>query len=280
MMQHDKSFIEIINEYQESDEILLPVLDEIALNIQQEVAKDDADITRIEKLICNDPSLTSQVLKTANSTFYKGLSKVSTVLNAIIRLGAGEISNIVTFVTQKKNFYSKDPFCRNVMEELWRHSAGCAIGAQWIAKESHSKELAHEAFAAGLLHDIGKLFLIKVVEMLNLSEKTAIKPSAELLNEVMENFHSERGYSLLKNWNLPETYCNIARDHHSEEFDSNDILMTIVRLVNKTCNKLGIGLNKDPSLVLAATPEAHVLGLSELFLAKLEITIEDSMGLV
>jgi HD-like signal output (HDOD) protein len=131
-----------------------------------------------------------------------------------------------------------------------------------------------------LLHDIGKLFLIKVVEMINLSEKITIKPSAELLNEVMKNFHSERGYSLLKNWNLPEIYCDIARDHHSEEFDSNDILMAIVRLVNKTCNKLGIGLNKDTSLVLAATPEAHVLGLSELFLAKLEITIEDSMGLV
>ena len=279
-MLQDKSFIEIINEYQESDEILLPVLDEIALNIQQEVAKNDSDINRIERLICNDPSLTSQVLKTANSTFYKGLSKVSTVLNAIIRLGAGEISNIVTFVTQKKNFYSKDPFCRNVMEELWRHSAGCAVGAQWIAKESHSKELAHEAFTAGLLHDIGKLFLIKVVEMINLSEKTTIKPSTELLNEVMKNFHSERGYSLLKNWNLPEIYCDIARDHHSEEFDSNDILMAIVRLVNKTCNKLNIGLNKDTSVVLAATPEAHVLDLSELFLAKLEITIEDSMGLV
>ncbi len=279
-MLQDKSFIEIINEYQESDEILLPVLDEIALNIQQEVAKNDSDINRIERLICNDPSLTSQVLKTANSTFYKGLSKVSTVLNAIILLGAGEISNIVTFVTQKKNFYSKDPFCRNVMRELWRHSARCAVGAQWIAKESHSKELAHEAFTAGLLHDIGKLFLIKVVEMINLSEKTTIKPSTELLNEVMKNFHSERGYSLLKNWNLPEIYCDIARDHHSEEFDSNDILMAIVRLVNKTCNKLGIGLNKDTSVVLAATPEAHVLDLSELFLAKLEITIEDSMGLV
>jgi len=119
-----------------------------------------------------------------------------------------------------------------------------------------------------------------VVEMINLSEKTDKKPSKELLNEVMFSFHAERGYSLLKKWNLPEIYCDIARDHHSEDFDSNDILMVIVRLVNKACNKLGIGLNKDPSIVLAATPEANVLGLSELFLAKLEITIEDSMGLV
>jgi HD-like signal output (HDOD) protein len=279
-MPHQRSFIDIVNEYQESDEILLPVFDEIALNIQQEIAKSETDINLIEKQICNDPSLTSQVLKTANSTFYKGLSKVSTVLNAIIRLGVSEVSNIVTFVTQKKNFYSIDPLCRNIMEELWRHSAGCAVGAQWIAKESHFLKHSHEAFTAGLLHDIGKLFLVKVAEMVNLSEKTDIKLSKDLLNEVMDSFHAERGYSLLKKWNLPEIYCNVARDHHLEEFDSNDILLVIVRLVNKTCNKLGIGLNKDPSIVLAATPEANMLNLSELSIAKLEIAIEDSMGLV
>ena len=279
-MQHDVSFLDTINEYRASDKILLPVFDKIALRIQQEVAKNDIDISLIERLICNDPSLTSQVLKTANSTFYKGLTKVSTVLNAIIRLGAEEVANIVTLVTQQKNFYSKDPFCRGIIKELWRHSAACAVGAQWIAKESQSQNLSHEAFTAGLLHDIGKLFLIKVVEEINLSKKTNIKPSKELLNEVMDNFHAEHGYSLLQNWNLPEIYCEIARDHHLENFDSNDFLLVIVRLVNKACNKLGIGLNEDPSIVLAATPEANVLGLSELALAKLEITLEDAMGLV
>jgi hypothetical protein len=57
----------------------------------------------------------------------------------------------------------------------------------------------------------------------------------------------------------------------------NDTLLIIVRLANKACNKLGIGLSKDPSIILAATPEASLLGLSEVFLAELEIILEDSM---
>ena len=42
---------------------------------------------------------------------------------------------------------------------------------------------------------------------------------------------------------------------------------------------MGIGLHEDPLLMLAATPEAHSLGLSELALAELEIKLEDTLKL-
>ena len=51
----------------------------------------------------------------------------------------------------------------------------------------------------------------------------------------------------------------------------------MVRLVNKTCNKLGIGLKEDPSIILAATQEANLLSVSEVLLAQLEITLEDDL---
>lgn len=259
--------------------MVLPVFDESALRIQQEISKNDPDLNLIERLIGNDPSLTSQVLRIANSAFYKGLTKISTIRNAIIRLGAGEISNIVMLIAQRKNFHSKDPFCRNNLEKLWRHSTGCAVGARWLSKQCHFQEFSHEAFTAGLLHDVGKLFLLKVVENIHLSEKIDIKPSDFLLNEVMDSFHTEYGYSLMKNWNLPEIYCTVAHHHHLEEFDSNNTLLVIVRLANKACNKLGIGPKEDPSIILAATPEANLLGLSEVSIAKLEIALEDALAL-
>ena len=49
----------------------------------------------------------------------------------------------------------------------------------------------------------------------------------------------------------------------------------IVKLANQACNKLGIGLKPDPSLLLAATAETYSLGLSEITLAELEIKLED-----
>ncbi|MBW1853042.1 MAG: HDOD domain-containing protein, partial [Deltaproteobacteria bacterium] len=109
-MQQGKSFVEILNEQVLSDKTVLPTFDRTSMRIQEEIAKEDPDVTLIEELILHDQSLTSQVLRLANSAFYKGLVKVSTVRNAIIRLGIKEVANIVMLLTHQKNFYSKDPF--------------------------------------------------------------------------------------------------------------------------------------------------------------------------
>jgi len=77
----------------------------------------------------------------------------------------------------------------------------------------------------------------------------------------------------------PGTYCDVARDHHKEDYDPNNTVLTMVRLVNLACHKLGIGLQHDPSLVLAATAEAQTLETSELLLAELEIMLEDAIAL-
>jgi hypothetical protein len=47
-------------------------------------------------------------------------------------------------------------------------------------------------------------------------------------------------------------------------------------LADKACCKLGIGLDEDPALVLVDTPEAKILNVSEMDLARMEIMLEDS----
>ena len=81
----------------------------------------------------------------------------------------------------------------------------------------------------------------------------------------------------MKQWNLPESYCVIARDHHEEQFDGDKTVMSIVRLVDSTCNKLGIGTPQDEGIVQAVSQEADFLGLSEVSIAQLEVNLEDCM---
>ena len=102
------------------------------------------------------------------------------------------------------------------------------------------------------------------------------QPSDALLLEAMNSLHANHGYSLIKHWNLPEKYCSIVRDHHNEEFDPKDMLQNLVKLADKACLKLGIGMVKEPALVLVATAEAELLHVSEVDLAQLEIMLEDS----
>jgi HD-like signal output (HDOD) protein len=275
-MRQETSFIDIVDRHLTSSDANLPVFNATALRIQQEIAKEEPDLRLIEKLIVGDQSLTAKVLSVSNSSFYKGLQQVSTVRNAIVRLGINEVSNIVMLVTHEHNFRSKDPFVHDIMRKLWRHSVGCAIGSNWLAKQCGLHALAHEAFFAGLLHDVGMLFILTVIDDLKNSNELRTQPSDALLVEAMNTLHTNHGHSLMSHWNLPAKYGAIARDHHEEEFDSNNLLLALVRLADKACCKLGIGLDEEPSLVLVATPEAEILHISEVDLARMEIMLEDS----
>jgi len=275
-MRQETSFIDIVDRHLTSSDANLPVFNTTALRIQQEIAKEEPDLRLIEKLIVSDQSLTAKVLSVSNSSFYKGLQQVSTVRNAIVRLGINEVSNIVMLVTHEHNFRSKDPFVHDIMRKLWRHSVGCAIGSNWLAKQCGLHALAHEAFFAGLLHDVGMLFILTVIDELKHSNELRTQPSDALLVEAMNTLHTNHGHSLMSHWNLPAKYSAIARDHHEEEFDSNNLLLALVRLADKACCKLGIGLDEEPSLVLVATPEAEILHISEVDLARMEIMLEDS----
>jgi HD-like signal output (HDOD) protein len=275
-MNQDKSFIEIVDTHLASSNARLPVFNTTALRIQQEIAKDESDLQVIEKLIVSDQALTAKVLSISNSSFYKGLQQVSTVRNAIVRVGINEVSNIVMLITHESNFRSKDPFVQGIMRKLWRHSVACAMGSNWLAKQCGLHSLAHEAFFAGLLHDVGMLFILTVIDDLKHSNEIEIQLSDALLVEAMNTLHTHHGHSLMSHWNLPEKYSQIARDHHQEEFDENNLLLALVRLADMACCKLGIGLDKDPSLVPIASPEAETLHISEVDLARMEIMLEDS----
>ena len=275
-METQSSLVGMIENYTAAEKVKLPAFNATALRIQKEVAKEEPDSRLIEKLIVSDQSLTGEVLRVSNSSFYKGLAQVATVRDAIIRLGNKEISNIVSLVALQHNFVSKDPAVNQIMKRLWRHSVGCAIGASWIAKQSNFETLSHETFIAGLLHDVGKLYILKIMDSMVAGGEIDTPPSDTVIQEVMANLHTDQGSSLMRQWNLPEKYCLVARDHHLTELDDNNPLLILVRLANQMCHKLGIGMISEPAVVLHTTPEATHLRLSEVDLARLEVRLEDS----
>ena len=275
-MEAECSLVGMIDRYVTSKTVKLPAFNATALRIQREVAKEEPDSRLIEKLIVSDQSLTGEVLRVSNSSFYKGLTQVATVRDAIIRMGNIEVSNIVSMVALQHNFRSKNQNIHKIMEKLWRHSVGCAIGANWLARQTGFQALAHETFIAGLLHDVGKLYVLKVLDDMKATGEIKNLPSDKVIDELMQQLHTDQGYAIMTHWNLPEKYCRVARDHHLTEIGGNNALLVMVRMANQVCHKMGIGLIEDPSIVLMETPEAAQLQLSEMDLARLEVRLEDS----
>ena len=275
-MEAQSSLVGMIENYAGADKIKLPAFNATALRVQKEVAKEEPDSLLIERLIVSDQSLTGEVLRVSNSSFYRGLAQVATVRDAIIRLGTKEVSNIVTLVALQHNFESKNPVVNQIMRKLWGHSVASAIGASWLAKQTGNEGLAHEVFIAGLLHDVGKLYVLKVMDGMVAAGDIEGAPSDRVMDEVMTSLHTERGFSLMHQWNLPDKYCMVARDHHLDKLDATNMLLLLVRLSNQVCHKMGVGLKNQPELNLNETPEATQLQLSEVNLAQLEVRLEDS----
>jgi putative nucleotidyltransferase with HDIG domain len=278
-MADHTSLVEIIHEHLASDQLHLPVFPPLALQLQDILAQDNCNIQQVAAKIMEDQALASHLLRVANSAFFTGLSKVSTIKDAIVRLGVKQVTSIVMLVTQQQQYRSRHKMFTAYIESLWKHAVSCAMGTKWLAEKSGYRSLTQEAFLAGLLHDIGKLFLLKVLEDIHASGEYNINLSKAIVGEVLESMHAEQGARLLQQWNIPELYCDVARDHHKEDYDPNNTVLTMVRLVNLACHKLGFGLQHDASLVLAAMAEAQTLEISELLLAELEIILEDAIAL-
>ncbi|MCK9296013.1 MAG: HDOD domain-containing protein [Desulfobulbaceae bacterium] len=276
-MKKSQSLIEQINEFVLQENFQLPVFNDIAMRILKMARHEDFDIREMSNLIYQDQVLVAEVLKAANSPFFGGLSVISTVKDAIIRLGSRQVSDLVLIASERIQYRATDKKLNKLLGKLWKHSVACAIASQWLARRLNYHEKDNEAFIGGLLHDIGKLFLLRVIDTMQESKEVSFAISYELSYELINSFHAEQGYKLLSQWNLPQIYCEIARDHHRPEFDHENIPLLLVRLTNQACDKLGIGMKHDPSIVLFSTPEASALRLKELVLAELEVMLEDTM---
>lgn len=276
-MSEDSSLIGQINAFVQQQDFQLPVFSQIALRVLKIARQEEYDIQQISQLIYKDQVLVTEVLKAANSAFFGGLTEITTIKDAVVRLGAMQVANLVLMASQKSQFVAKDKEFGQLLDKLWQHSVACAIGSQWLARKLNYSEMDNEAFIGGLIHDIGKLFLLRAIDAMQAAGSLPFEISVDFSHEIFNSFHCEEGYKLLKQWNLPRVYCEIARDHHNDDFDQLNIPLLLVRITNLACVKLGIGIEHDPSIVLVSTPESLALRAKEVPLAELEVMLEDTM---
>jgi hypothetical protein len=271
------SFIEIVENRIAGNSVRLPVFNATAARVQQEIAVRRPDLRLIEKLIVSDQALTAEVLRFSNSSFYKGLTQVATVRNAIVRLGINEVANIVMMVAHENQFRSKDPLLNGVMRKLWCHALGTAMAAHWLARHCGLHGVAHEAFFAGLLHDVGKLFILTVID--DIQHPVSSRSSPRL---PVDGGHGRPAHDPWLRPHAPLEPAGKVQPRRARPPcgapGGDNYLMVAVRLANLACHKMGIGLRHDAALMLAATAEAGELHLSDIDIAKLEIMLEDSQA--
>jgi len=271
----NRSLADFIRELIDSERMILPLHPGVARQVSVCLAGEGTDATRLWSLVGQEPALLCGLFRAANSSFFAGLERTVSIREAVARLGSDKAVQVIhsTFLASASR--RQGPLLPRYLPALWRHALGCAVGPRWLAVRCACQAQAEQAYLAGLLHDIGKYFLLAAFEESLLSGEFEGQIADPLVMEVLTTMHTEQGVRLLREWHLAEGYVNAVADHHGDRFDSRDTLVALVRLANKGCHKLGLGLARAPDLLLSTCAEAQFLGIDEIALAELEIMLED-----
>lgn len=241
----------------------LPVFHPVALKLQRMLASNDFTVYEVAEVATEDQALASQMLKVANAPLYAGRTKVATLKEAITRLGAQQIINIAFAASQASAHVTHNPHLAPYLEALWLHSHAAAVGSRWLSCRCGLTDMADQLYLAGLLHDVGKLYVLKAIEHLFQNGELEVLPDRKVMLDTFGALHVEQGHQLLRRWDFPDLYCEVVRDHHLDALDPLNKMLVVVRFVNMVCHKIGVGLQKEPDLDLLETPESSLLEVSQ-----------------
>lgn len=223
----------------------------------------------LERLISSDQSVSALVMKAANSTFYSRGAPITQLQAAVGRLGFSVVRSLAIVASSQQMFeqarYAR--FRRFVSE----HCMVTAILARQLAHKIGRKDIAEEAFVAGLLHDIARVVMNahdrgKFIQTLDLIENEQAS-GVEAERRIFGFDHHEIGAMIIDEWKLPGVFRAALSEHEGRPAISRenraDAELTILALVgyaNAVAHKIGYGGGKaDPAADMALF--ARELGL-------------------
>jgi HD-like signal output (HDOD) protein len=176
----------------------------------------ESSASHLAEVISKDTSLSSKLLRIANSAFYGLPAKVDTVTRAITLIGLNEISTLAMGVLAMR-FFKSIPQKLIDMKTFWIHSIACGSIASIIAR--NKKGLGEERFfVAGMLHDVGRLITAitlpqKTVQAI-LESRNRLIPLYKMEKEIFGYDHARVALLLLRKWNFPLALENMVGFHH------------------------------------------------------------------
>lgn len=259
------SLVDMIDHEMRSGRIELPVLPETAIRVRELIER-DASLDRLVDVIEREAALATALLRYANSVAFAGLDEITDLHHAVTRLGLNATEHAVLSVSMRNVFRSPDPDDDALLHQLWNHSVTVALAAREIAGRcGGDREMA---FLGGLLHDIGKIVVLRTVAEIKRRDP-ARKLSRTSLFMLFDSLHCRIGEGLFEKWKLPLAIREMVRDHHATDLVNRPRHVQIVAFADRVAARLGESLSPDETLVLHELPLAAALGLDETALAEI-----------
>jgi HD-like signal output (HDOD) protein len=204
----------------------LPSFPDIALRVRKVLADEEVSQEQVVRVVGSEPALAARLMQIANSAAINFTGKQITELRtAINRMGHNMVrSAAIAFAMSQLKKVDSLKGLEEPLDNLWRASAAVAAMSYAVAKR-YSKVNPDTAMLAGLLHGIGKLYILT-----RSSKHPALFADQITYNQIIRDWHSAVAKALLENWDMAEEIVSAVSEYedlsrsHSGPVDLTDVL--------------------------------------------------------
>jgi putative nucleotidyltransferase with HDIG domain len=194
----------------------LPSAPRCFLELTEAMTGSAGGLASVAGIIERDPAMSAKVLQLANSAYFGAGHHVTSVQRAVVYLGVDLIQSLVSTTQVFDTLRDSEPPEVVALQAIQEHSLLTARLAKRLITDPARAE---EAFAAGLVHDIGKIVLARAyreryADVLALARRDR-RPSYQVEKEVLGVTHAEAGAYLLGVWGLPAPIVETVAHHHT-----------------------------------------------------------------
>ena len=258
----------------------LPTIPPVADKIIQLVSSKAAVVGSIVDTIEKDPAISAKVISFANAAFYRMGQPVTTIQDAVMKIGFDNVKSIALGISLLTLFKAKPGADDTSYLSITRHSMAVGIISKEIADFIGCSN-NDDIFTCGLLHDLGFMvmnaFFPEIYARIN-EGASAGKAFYAVEDEVCGVTHGEIGAWLADKWNLPDNMCEVIRYHH-QPAGSTSLAVSIVHLADVLSIKKGFC--PVSSTVFESRPDTkalQTLGIDGKRLDKLEARIDEMIS--
>lgn len=189
-----------------------------AARLMSACSDESTTVREITEIIKYDAGLSMQLLKIANSPMYGFSGAIRSIDHATVVLGMRALRDLAVSTAMGDVFSAGGNATEQTRSSLWRHSMTSGCIARLLAEKTDSVS-PEEAFLGGVIHDVGKLFLLDH-DAEGYSELLATSSLHRLVSEETAAYglpHTVIGQRCGQNWGLPDEIIDVICFHHEPE---------------------------------------------------------------
>lgn len=214
-MSTQNALLTILVEKINNDTLVLPTLPAIALKVRKAADDPDINLNAMGDVIGQDPSLTARIIKISNSAYLGRAVKVTSINQAVTRIGLRQIKNISTALAMEQLFVSKNDLVGKYMNREWDKTievvANAMAAMQMYAKGTKNRELSLDTMTlSALVHNIGVLPILTEAER---HEEVFANPT--FLDDAIDKVSGRIGANIMKVWDFDKSFIDIT-EHWSD----------------------------------------------------------------